>query len=134
MGYFLNRLMVIMKLILRFHCLVTHLDHMMVLHWTTIVVFLMKLKMVYFIVQHWVSHLDILMGFCLILIKSSTSAVLMLNCLVLHLELNMNTRMGFINKFSWVLLLVDLIVRKEINIQVSLLGESLISDDVTATG
>ena len=43
---FLAPLIVLIKFILRFHFLVTHLNHMMELHWTTLVLFLMDLNMV----------------------------------------------------------------------------------------
>ena len=40
-------LIVIVKLILRFHCLITHLDKMIVLHFYTLVVFLVNLKKIF---------------------------------------------------------------------------------------
>ena len=70
LGSFFILLMVLMKVFLSFHCFVTHLYQRLVLHWTTLVVFLMELNMVFLMRHHWVSNLDILMCFCLLLMKA----------------------------------------------------------------
>ena len=77
--------MLLMKVILRFYFPIKHLYQMMKLNWDTMVVFLMDLNMVCFMVQHWVYHLDIMMGFCLPQMKASELALPMGNCLVFHL-------------------------------------------------
>ena len=69
----------------------THLDHIMVLHWDNLVVFLMELIMVCLMFQHCVSHFYLLMGLCLPLMKALDLALTMVNCLVSHFELIMDT-------------------------------------------
>ena len=70
LGFFKILLMVLIKVIMRFHLLVTYYDHLMKLHWSTMVEFLLYINMVYFMGQHWLSNLDILMSLCLLLMKA----------------------------------------------------------------
>ena len=61
-------------------------------------------------VQHWVSHLDIMMVFCLPLIKALNLALLMVNFLVSYFELIMDTHLVLMKELIWVILISDLLV------------------------
>ena len=60
--------MIPMKDFLRVHGLMTDLDQMIELNWAPMMLFLIDIKMVYLRDQHWGSHLNLSMEFCLDLI------------------------------------------------------------------
>ena len=80
--------------------LILHLDLIMNSHfgqmkkliyvWSALMVFLVDLMMVCLWDQHWESYLDLLMA----MINMKYFAVIIVNYLVLHLELTMETHLG----------------------------------------
>ena len=70
-----------------------------VLHLAPLMVFLVDRMLLCFRYQNWESHLDILIS----LMKVSYLALLIVICLVLHLDLVMDTHLGQIKELSWVI-------------------------------
>ena len=81
----------------------TCLDYIMELHWTTIVVVLMELNMVLLMGHILGFRLDKRMRLCLILIKASNLALLMLKFFVLYLKLIMYINLGLMKELRFVL-------------------------------
>ena len=97
-----------MKLFLRFHCLLTHLDQIMGLHWATMVLFLIDFNIVLFIL------LGVTFGYTDRLMLDSDEGIRFVctenELRGLHLELIMDTCLGLMKELIWVLLMTDLMV------------------------
>ena len=52
------------------------------------------------------------------MMKASYSALLMVNCLALHLELQMESHLGLMKELSWVLQMAPLIILMKVNLRV----------------
>ena len=102
--------MVLMKANLRVPCLDLDLENKLVLHLVLLMVLWMEIKMACWREQHSGSHLVHLIDLCLALMKASYLALLMVNCLVLHLDMQMVSHLNLMKELSWVLQLAPLMV------------------------
>ena len=69
-------------------------------------------------VQHWESHSDLPMMKCLDLMKVSNVALLMVKCLALYLEVQMESHLGLMKKLICILCVTDLVVPIKVNLWV----------------
>ena len=89
-------LMVIIKAKQMVPCLEIDLDKKLVLYLVLLMVLWTEILMVCCKKQHSGSHLVHLMVLCLALMKASYSTLLMVNCLVLHFEVQMASHFDLI--------------------------------------
>ena len=90
--------------------MIIHLYQIMELHWITLVVFLVGVKMVCLMRHHWVSNLDMLKDVFFPLIKASNLDLMMVNCFVLHFDLGIEIHLVLMKEPIWVVLVDDLIL------------------------